>query len=111
MLSGWLAAAHPQAAVLEAFYSRLCRLVQAQRISDPLSLMLVHKVHALMEEGVQLRRPLLVQVRAGFRVFGSRRGRGRRQGWGPAGMRSRTHARWCAGGGEPPPALCQCGGG
>jgi hypothetical protein len=33
-------------AVLEHFYASLCGLVEWQRISDPLTLMMVHKVRA-----------------------------------------------------------------
>ncbi|KAI8464816.1 MAG: hypothetical protein J3K34DRAFT_525862 [Monoraphidium minutum] len=51
-----------EVAVLEHFYSALCGLVEKQRISDPLSLMLVHKSKELLEEGVLLHRPLLQQL-------------------------------------------------
>lgn len=48
--------------LLQHFYESLCVLVERQRLSDPLSLLLVHKVKALLEEGVFLHRPLLQQV-------------------------------------------------
>lgn len=32
--------------VLQRFYDQLCALVEAQRMSDPLSLMVIHKVGA-----------------------------------------------------------------
>lgn len=49
--------------VLQRFYEQLCVVVEQQRMSDPTSLMIVHKVKSLMEQGVFLHKPLLMQVR------------------------------------------------
>ncbi|KAG2426915.1 hypothetical protein HXX76_012701 [Chlamydomonas incerta] len=48
--------------ILQRFYDQLCALVEAQRMSDPLCLMVVAKVKALLEAGVYLHRPMLVAV-------------------------------------------------
>jgi hypothetical protein len=37
-----------EVALLDHFYSSLCGLVERQRISDPLSLVIVHKVGGLL---------------------------------------------------------------
>lgn len=39
---------------IEEFYERLCHLVELQRVSDPLSVSIVHKVKSLLEMGVGL---------------------------------------------------------
>eukprot|EP00878_Enallax_costatus_P019255 GHUV01020310.1.p1 GENE.GHUV01020310.1~~GHUV01020310.1.p1 ORF type:complete len:781 (+),score=290.42 GHUV01020310.1:1618-3960(+) len=48
--------------LLEHFYDALCGLVEKQRLSDPLSLTVVHQVKALLEGGTFLQPPLLQQV-------------------------------------------------
>ncbi|KAG2500507.1 hypothetical protein HYH03_001284 [Edaphochlamys debaryana] len=48
--------------ILQRFYDQLCALVEAQRMSDPLCLMVVSKVKALLEAGVYLHKPMLVAV-------------------------------------------------
>ncbi|KAG2431637.1 hypothetical protein HYH02_013214 [Chlamydomonas schloesseri] len=48
--------------ILQRFYDQLCALVEAQRMSDPLCLMVVAKVKALLEAGVYLHRPMLTAV-------------------------------------------------
>jgi len=48
--------------VLQRFYDQLCALVEAQRMSDPLSLMVVHTVKGLLENGTFLHRAMLVEV-------------------------------------------------
>eukprot|EP00198_Chlamydomonas_reinhardtii_P010505 XP_001699842.1 predicted protein [Chlamydomonas reinhardtii] len=48
--------------ILQRFYDQLCALVEAQRMSDPLCLMVVAKVKALLEAGVYLHRPMLAAV-------------------------------------------------
>ncbi len=48
--------------VLQRFYDQLCALVEAQRMSDPLSLMVVHKVKSLLEEGTFLQRVMFEAV-------------------------------------------------
>lgn len=48
--------------ILQRFYDQLCALVEAQRMSDPLCLMVVSKVKSLLEAGVYLHRPMLVSV-------------------------------------------------
>jgi len=53
-------------AVLQRFYEQLCVVVEQQKMSDPTSLMVVHKVKSLMEAGVFLHKPLLVQARCVF---------------------------------------------
>ena len=40
---------------IETFYERLCHLVERQRVSDPLSVSIVHKVKSLLERGVGLK--------------------------------------------------------
>ncbi|GAX78897.1 hypothetical protein CEUSTIGMA_g6336.t1 [Chlamydomonas eustigma] len=47
---------------LQKFYDQLCSLVEAQRMSDPLSLMVVHKIRSLLEAGMFLHKPLLLTV-------------------------------------------------
>ncbi|GBF90680.1 hypothetical protein Rsub_02979 [Raphidocelis subcapitata] len=51
-----------EVALLEHFYSSLCGLVERQRISDPLSLVIVHKTKELLEDGAFLHRPLLQRL-------------------------------------------------
>ncbi|WIA28068.1 hypothetical protein OEZ86_010653 [Tetradesmus obliquus] len=48
--------------LLEHFYDALCGLVERQRLSDPLSLYVVHQVKALLEGGTFLQPPLLQQL-------------------------------------------------
>ncbi|KXZ44766.1 hypothetical protein GPECTOR_62g881 [Gonium pectorale] len=48
--------------ILQRFYDQLCALVEVQRMSDPLCLMVVSKVKSLLEAGVYLHRPMLVAV-------------------------------------------------
>uniref|UniRef100_A0A7R9YUG4 Uncharacterized protein n=1 Tax=Chlamydomonas euryale TaxID=1486919 RepID=A0A7R9YUG4_9CHLO len=48
--------------VMQRFYDQLCALVEAQRTSDPLSLMVVHKVRAALEGGASLNRSLLSAI-------------------------------------------------
>lgn len=48
--------------ILQRFYEQLCVVVEQQKMSDPTCLMIVHKVKSLMEQGVFLHKPLLVQV-------------------------------------------------
>ncbi|GFH11799.1 uncharacterized protein HaLaN_07357 [Haematococcus lacustris] len=48
--------------VLQRFYDQLCALVEAQRMSDPLSLMVIHKVKSLLEGGTFLQRTMTVAV-------------------------------------------------
>mmetsp|Transcript_14541 Transcript_14541/g.31649 ORF Transcript_14541/g.31649 Transcript_14541/m.31649 type:complete len:677 (+) Transcript_14541:102-2132(+) len=48
--------------VLQRFYDQLCALVEAQRMSDPLSLMVIHKVKSLLESGTFLQKSMLQQV-------------------------------------------------
>jgi hypothetical protein len=40
--------------VLQRFYDQLCALVEAQRMSDPLSLMVIHKVSGVSAYGEQV---------------------------------------------------------
>lgn len=47
---------------LQRFYDQLCALVEAQKMSDPLCLMVVHKVRDLLESGVVLHKSLLTAV-------------------------------------------------
>lgn len=47
---------------LQRFYDQLCALVEAQRMSDPLSLMIIHKVKVLLESGIFLTRSMLEAV-------------------------------------------------
>jgi len=47
---------------IERFYEKLCHLVERQRVSDPLSLSVVHKVKQLLEGGSNMHRSLLVAV-------------------------------------------------
>jgi len=47
---------------IERFYERLCHLVERQRVSDPMSISIVHKVKALLESGVNIHRNLLIKV-------------------------------------------------
>eukprot|EP00959_Pyramimonas_sp_CCMP1952_P115326 2410482-Pyramimonas_sp.AAC.1 len=47
---------------IERFYEKLCHLVERQRVSDPLSLSIVHKVKQLLEGGSNMHRSLLVAV-------------------------------------------------
>mmetsp|Transcript_23841 Transcript_23841/g.28798 ORF Transcript_23841/g.28798 Transcript_23841/m.28798 type:complete len:638 (+) Transcript_23841:415-2328(+) len=47
---------------IEKFYEKLCHLVERQRVSDPLSLSIVHKVKHLLECGVSMQKMLLVRV-------------------------------------------------
>ncbi|GIL53847.1 hypothetical protein Vafri_9480 [Volvox africanus] len=48
--------------ILQRFYDQLCALVEVQRMSDPLCLMVVSKVKLLLEAGVYLHKPMLVAV-------------------------------------------------
>ncbi|GLC47400.1 hypothetical protein PLESTM_002068900 [Pleodorina starrii] len=48
--------------ILQRFYDQLCALVEVQRMSDPLCLMVVSKVKSLLEAGVYLHKPMLVAV-------------------------------------------------
>jgi len=47
---------------IERFYEKLCHLVERQRVSDPLSLSIVHKTKALLETGHNMHKPLLLRV-------------------------------------------------
>ncbi|KAK3279844.1 hypothetical protein CYMTET_12296 [Cymbomonas tetramitiformis] len=47
---------------IERFYEKLCHLVERQRVSDPLSLSIVHKVKQLLESGISLQKTLLIRV-------------------------------------------------
>jgi hypothetical protein len=47
---------------IERFYEKLCHLVERQRVSDPLSLSVVHKVKQLLESGSNMHRALLTAV-------------------------------------------------
>eukprot|EP00798_Chlamydomonas_sp_ICE-L_P016563 gene16563-22793_t len=47
---------------LQRFYDQLCALVEAQRMSDPLSLMIIHKVKSLLEGGTFLTRGMMTAV-------------------------------------------------
>jgi hypothetical protein len=51
---------HRQA--IERFYEKLCHLVERQRVTDPFSLSLVHKVKSLLEQGLNMNRSLLIRV-------------------------------------------------
>jgi hypothetical protein len=48
--------------VMQRFYDQLCALVEAQRMSDPLCLMVVHRVRAALEGGASLNKSLLQAV-------------------------------------------------
>jgi hypothetical protein len=47
---------------IERFYEKLCHLVERQRVTDPFSLSLVHKVKSLLEQGINMNRALLLRV-------------------------------------------------
>lgn len=51
-----------QLRVMQRFYDQLCALVEAQRMSDPLSLMVVQRVRSLLEAGSSLQKSLLNTV-------------------------------------------------
>lgn len=59
---------------IERFYERLCHLVERQRVTDPFSLSLVHKVKSLLEQGINMNRALLLRVMEHVReIYGARR--------------------------------------